>query len=93
MAKIYNLFVFRTACGSILELRPDPEYSTLKDADTKYRRGFFAGTLFYPGQTLVGQANSLDRDTAKWLSVTPEVKASRKATTVSIEILSLLLLK
>lgn len=67
-----------------MELRPDQDYSTLKDADTKYRRGFFAGTLFYPGQTLVGPANTLDRETARWLNVTPELRNSKKTTTVQL---------
>lgn len=65
----------------MLELRPDQEMCPLKDPDTKYRHGFFSGSLFYPGQTLVGPVNALQN--AKWINSTPEIRNSRRNTTVS----------
>lgn len=69
----------------MLELRPDHDFCQLKDADTKYRRGFFAGTLFYPGQTLVGPLSGLEN--ATWLTARPEMRNTRRSTTVSTYIL------
>lgn len=71
---------YRSSCGSLLELRPDQEYCPLKDPDTKYRHEFFSGSLFYPGQTLVGPVNALQN--AKWITSTPEIRNSRRCTTV-----------
>lgn len=70
----------KSSCGSILELRPDIEYCPLKDKNMKTRCGFFAGTLFYVGQTLVGPVSELDN--AKWLNTSPEMRTSRKHKTV-----------
>lgn len=65
--------VFRSTCGSILELRPDIEYFPLKDKNNK---SMFASTLFYVGQTLVGPVSELDN--AKWINQSPEMRTSRK---------------
>jgi len=72
--------IFSSSCGSILELRPDTEYCPLKDTETKTRNGFFAGTLFYPGQVLVGPVSALD--SAKWIKTSNEMRTSRKHKTV-----------
>uniref|UniRef100_A0A8D8MRR4 (E3-independent) E2 ubiquitin-conjugating enzyme n=2 Tax=Culex pipiens TaxID=7175 RepID=A0A8D8MRR4_CULPI len=68
--------VLKSQCGSLIEVRPDVDYCTLKDNDTRSRCGYFAGTLFYPGQTLVGPISELEN--AKWLNTSAEMKLSRK---------------
>lgn len=68
--------VLKSQCGSLIEVRPDVDYCTLKDSDTRSRCGYFAGTLFYPGQTLVGPISELEN--AKWLNTSAEMKLSRK---------------
>ncbi|XP_055590421.1 (E3-independent) E2 ubiquitin-conjugating enzyme [Uranotaenia lowii] len=68
--------ILKSQCGSLVELRPDIDYCSLKDSDTRSRCGFFAGTLFYPGQTLIGPISELEN--AKWLSTSPEMKINRK---------------
>lgn len=68
--------VLKSQCGSLVEIRPDIDYCTLKDSDTRSRCGYFAGTLFYPGQTLVGPISELEN--AKWLNTSAEMKLSRK---------------
>ena len=73
---INEKLILKSNCGSILELRPDIEYCSLKDTDTRARNGFFAGTLFYPGQNLMGPVSELDN--AKWITQSQEMKASRK---------------
>lgn len=67
-SKVVDLkLVLRTPCGSLLELRPDQEYTRLCDADALNRKGFFANAAFYVGQTLVGTAHVLERESVKWL--------------------------
>lgn len=68
--------MLKSQCGSLIEVRPDVDYCTLKDNDTRSRCGYFAGTLFYPGQTLVGPISELEN--AKWLNTSAEMKLSRK---------------
>lgn len=60
--------VLRTRNGSVLELRPDQEMTSLYDADTEHRRGFFANTTFYVGQQLVGSVKGLEAESARWLT-------------------------
>ncbi|XP_055548820.1 (E3-independent) E2 ubiquitin-conjugating enzyme [Wyeomyia smithii] len=68
--------ILKSQCGSLVEIRPDIEYCTLKDSDTRSRCGYFAGTLFYPGQTLVGPISDLEN--AKWINTSAEMKLNRK---------------
>ncbi|XP_059621124.1 (E3-independent) E2 ubiquitin-conjugating enzyme [Phlebotomus argentipes] len=68
--------VLRSACGSVLEMRPEPDYCPLKDAESKGRNGLFSSTLFYPGQVLTGPVSALDN--AKWLVTSHEMRSSRK---------------
>lgn len=99
------LLLYRSTCGSVLELRPDIEYFPLKDKNNK---SMFSANLFYVGQTLCewllllqsreiytkklifnyqtlgflisshldGPVNELEN--AKWITQTPEMRASRK---------------
>lgn len=67
------IFIFRSTCGSILELRPDIDYFPFKD---KNNRSVFSSNLFYVGQQLVGPVNELDN--AKWIIQTPDMRTSRK---------------
>ncbi|XP_053698475.1 (E3-independent) E2 ubiquitin-conjugating enzyme UBE2O isoform X2 [Sabethes cyaneus] len=73
---INEKLVLKSQCGSLVEIRPDIEYCTLKDSDTRSRSGYFAGTMFYPGQTLIGPINDLEN--AKWINTSAEMKLSRK---------------
>jgi ubiquitin-conjugating enzyme E2 O len=80
---IAEKLILKSSCGSVLELRPDIEYCPLKDITTKSRCGFFAGTLFYPGQTLVGPISELENsNSANWITTSPEMRTSRKHKTV-----------
>lgn len=60
--------VLRTANGSVLEYRPDTDVTSLWDEDTAYRKGFYAITSFYPGQTLLGCISMLNSSSVKWLT-------------------------
>lgn len=73
---INEKLTLKSTCGSILEIRPDIEFCPLRDVDTKTRSGLFAGTFFYPGQTLIGNINELEN--AKWITTSPEMRVSRK---------------
>ncbi|XP_055623430.1 (E3-independent) E2 ubiquitin-conjugating enzyme [Toxorhynchites rutilus septentrionalis] len=73
---INEKLVLKSQCGSLVEIRPDIDYCTLKDSDTRFRCGYFSGTLFYPGQMLVGPISELEN--AKWLNTSAEMKLSRK---------------
>lgn len=73
---INEKLILKSQCGSLVEIRPDIEYCTLKDSDMRSRCGYFAGTLFYPGQTLVGQMSDLEN--AKWINTSAEMKLNRK---------------
>lgn len=75
---INERLLLRSACGSVVEVRPDNDHCPLKDADTKSRAGFFATTSFYPGQTLVGPVSELEN--AKWLKTSAEMQKSRRKT-------------
>ncbi|XP_058466621.1 (E3-independent) E2 ubiquitin-conjugating enzyme [Malaya genurostris] len=68
--------VLKSQCGSLVEIRPDIDFCTLKDSDTRSHCGYFAGTFFYPGQTLVGPISDLEN--AKWLNTSAEMKLNRK---------------
>ncbi|GAB0092462.1 (E3-independent) E2 ubiquitin-conjugating enzyme [Sergentomyia squamirostris] len=68
--------VLRSACGSVLEIRPESDYCPLKDTETKSRNGLFSTTLFYPGQVLTGPVSALEN--AKWLITSHEMRTSRK---------------
>ncbi|XP_055716034.1 (E3-independent) E2 ubiquitin-conjugating enzyme [Phlebotomus papatasi] len=73
---VHEKLVLRSACGSVLEIRPEAEYCPLKDAESKSRNGLFSSTLFYPGQVLTGPVSALDN--AKWLVTSHEMRTSRK---------------
>ncbi|XP_058812642.1 (E3-independent) E2 ubiquitin-conjugating enzyme [Topomyia yanbarensis] len=68
--------VLKSQCGSLVEICPDIDFCTLKDTDTRSHCGYFSGTLFYPGQTLIGSISDLDN--AKWLNTSAEMKLNRK---------------
>lgn len=72
--------LMRTACGAELELRPEQDYTRLCDQDMLHRRGFYSDTVFYPGQTLVGALQMLERETVKWLTPPPDVRKSKQLT-------------
>lgn len=83
-SKLVNLkLVLRTPCGSVLELRPESEYTRLCDQDSLNRKGFFANTAFYPGQTLVGPMQALERESVKWITTMPDVRNTKSRIAVS----------
>lgn len=64
-------------------MRPDHQHTPLRDNDNLNREGFFSGTTFYPGQTLVGPMHALNCDTTRWITTAPDSRNQKKRTSVS----------
>lgn len=67
--------VLKSSCGAILEVS-DIDLGQLKEANTKFRNGLFADTVFYPGQTVTGRIESLDN--VKLLTPSIVLKTNKK---------------
>uniref|UniRef100_A0A182LUL4 UBC core domain-containing protein n=1 Tax=Anopheles culicifacies TaxID=139723 RepID=A0A182LUL4_9DIPT len=74
--QIIEKLILKSSCGSLVEICPASELGTFRDHNMRFRRGFFAEPLFYPGQQLVGLTSELSN--AKWLTTSNEMKLSRK---------------
>uniref|UniRef100_A0A182RXB8 UBC core domain-containing protein n=1 Tax=Anopheles funestus TaxID=62324 RepID=A0A182RXB8_ANOFN len=74
--QINEKLIMKSSCGSLVEICPASEIGMFRDHNMRFRRGFFAEPLFYPGQQLVGHMSELAN--AKWLTTSNEMKLSRK---------------
>uniref|UniRef100_A0A182N6M8 UBC core domain-containing protein n=1 Tax=Anopheles dirus TaxID=7168 RepID=A0A182N6M8_9DIPT len=74
--QINEKLVLKSSCGSLVEICPASELGMFRDHSMRFRRGFFAEPLFYPGQQLVGLMSELAN--GKWLTTSNEMKLSRK---------------
>uniref|UniRef100_A0A182SZM1 Uncharacterized protein n=1 Tax=Anopheles maculatus TaxID=74869 RepID=A0A182SZM1_9DIPT len=74
--QIMEKLILKSSCGSLVEVCPASELGMLRDHNMRFRRGFFAEPLFYPGQQLVGLMSELAN--GKWLTTSNEMKLSRK---------------
>ncbi|XP_053658667.1 (E3-independent) E2 ubiquitin-conjugating enzyme UBE2O [Anopheles marshallii] len=74
--QIIEKLILKSSCGSLVEICPASELGMFRDHNMRFRRGFFAEPLFYPGQQLVGLMSELAN--AKWLTTSNEMKLSRK---------------
>nr|XP_040222333.2 (E3-independent) E2 ubiquitin-conjugating enzyme UBE2O isoform X1 [Anopheles coluzzii]XP_040222334.2 (E3-independent) E2 ubiquitin-conjugating enzyme UBE2O isoform X1 [Anopheles coluzzii] len=73
---INEKLVLKSSCGSLVEVCPASDLGMFRDHNMRFRRGFFAEPLFYPGQQLVGLMSELAN--GKWLTTSNEMKLSRK---------------
>uniref|UniRef100_A0A182JWR4 UBC core domain-containing protein n=1 Tax=Anopheles christyi TaxID=43041 RepID=A0A182JWR4_9DIPT len=73
---INEKLVLKSSCGSLVEVCPASDLGMFRDHNLRFRRGFFAESLFYPGQQLVGLMSELAN--GKWLTTSNEMKLSRK---------------
>ncbi|XP_050071796.1 (E3-independent) E2 ubiquitin-conjugating enzyme UBE2O [Anopheles maculipalpis] len=74
--QIMEKLILKSSCGSLVEVCPASELGMFRDHNMRFRRGFFAEPLFYPGQQLVGLMSELAN--GKWLATSNEMKLSRK---------------
>ncbi|XP_053675285.1 (E3-independent) E2 ubiquitin-conjugating enzyme [Anopheles nili] len=74
--QINEKLVLKSSCGSLVEICPASDLGMLRDNSTRFRRGYFAESLYYPGQQLVGLMSELG--SGKWLTTSNEMKLSRK---------------